>query len=73
MGRYFVVNQILNIGEVVFMAKRLAIAAVLLLGAVGAAHARPISAPGPDIESSLFGVSLAAGIAWVLKRRRNKA
>jgi hypothetical protein len=68
-----VVNEPLSIRKVVSMAKRIAAAAVLLLGAVGAAHATPIAAPGPDIESGLLGVSLAAGLAWVLNRRRNKA
>jgi hypothetical protein len=54
------------------MAKRLAVASVLLLGAVVAAYARPVAAPGPDIESSFFGISLAAGLAWILNRRRSK-
>jgi hypothetical protein len=54
------------------MINRLALGVVLLVGAVGAVHATPIAAPGPDIESGLVGLTLASGFAWVLNRRRNR-
>ena len=55
------------------MIGRMAAVTVFLLGAVGAAHATPIHAPGPDMEGGMLGVTLAVGLAWVLNRRRNKA
>ena len=55
------------------MIGRIAAVTVFFLGAVGAAHAAPIHAPGPDMESGMLGVTLAGALAWVLNRRRNKA
>ncbi len=45
---------------------------VFLLSLAGSAWAVPVEAPGPEMSAGVLGMTLAAGVVYVVKRRTRR-
>jgi hypothetical protein len=41
-----------------------------LISLVGSAWATPVGAPGPEMSAGVIGMTLAAGVVYLIKRRK---
>jgi hypothetical protein len=41
-----------------------------LISLVGSAWAAPVGAPGPEMSAGVIGMTLAAGVVYLIKRRK---
>jgi hypothetical protein len=41
-----------------------------LISLVGSALAGPVTAPGPEMSAGVLGMTLAAGVIYLIKRRK---
>jgi hypothetical protein len=41
-----------------------------LISLAGSASAQPVAAPGPEMSAGILGMTLAAGVVYLIKRRK---